>query len=154
MPTLAGIIAAEAEVVSAFVLLLREEQAALKAGKADALEDIVARKMAATQKLTPLSAARNRELAGTGLAADRPGVEAWLQQHPGDREVGPQWARLQALAGEAGELNRSNGELIRLLMQNNAQALETLLAAASRQDLYSADGQTTPAAIRRIIDSA
>ena len=154
MPTLAEIIAAEADVVSAFVLLLLEEQEALKEGNADALPGIIDRKMAVTQNLPPLSIARNTQLLGAGLAADRAGIDAWLQKHPGDKAVRQHWDKLQGLAAEAKELNRLNGELIRLRMQNNAQALEALLSAAHRQDLYSADGQAASAAPRRIIDSA
>lgn len=154
MPSLADIIAAEADLVSAFVLLLKEEQEALKLGHADTLSGIVQSKTAAAIKLAPTSTARNAELARAGLKPDRPGIEAWLLKRPKDQLVRQNWQKLQSLAAEARELNRVNGELIRLHMQNNAQALEILLSTANRQDLYSADGQTTPAATRRIIDSA
>jgi flagella synthesis protein FlgN len=154
MPTLAGIIAAEADVVSAFVLLLEEEQEALKLGNAELLPEIVERKAATVGKLAPISAARNAALAHAGFAADRAGIEAWLKKNPADKAVQQHWEKLQALAAEAKELNRVNGELIRLRMHNNAEILESLLAKANRQDLYSADGQTASAAPRRIIDSA
>lgn len=154
MPALADLIAAEAEVVSAFVLLLKEEQEILKAGSPDALPDVVERKSEVARKLPPLASARNAELARAGFAADRAGIDAWMGKHPGDQGVRRHWERLQTLAGQAKELNRVNGELIRLRMQNNAQALDALLAAANRQDLYGADGQAAPATSRRIIDSA
>lgn len=154
MPALAEIIAAEADVVSAFVLLLTEEQEVLKAGSPDALSGIIERKTEVARKLAPLAAARNTELARGGCTADRPGIDAWMDKHPGDKGVRQHWEKLQTLAAEAKELNRVNGELIRLRMQNNAQALEALLATANRQDLYGADGQAAPAAPRRIIDSA
>lgn len=154
MPSLADIIAAEADLVSAFVRLLDEEQEALKLGKADLLPGIVERKAVATGKLAPISATRNAELSRAGLKPDRAGVEAWLEKHPTDKLVRQHWQKLQSLAAEAKELNRVNGELIRLRMQNNAQVLEILLSAANRQDLYSADGQAAPSANRRIIDSA
>lgn len=154
MPSLAEIIAAEADVVSAFVLLLKEEQEALKLGNAELLPGIVERKTATVGKLAPISAARNAALAATGLAADRAGIEAWLQKQPNDKTSRQFWEKLQLLAAEAKELNRVNGELIRLHMRNNAEALESLLAKANRQDLYSADGQTASATPRRIIDSA
>lgn len=154
MAALADIIAAEADVVSAFVLLLQEEQEILKTGEPDALPAVVERKMTTTQKLAPLSVSRNSELARTGFAADRAGIEAWLQANPGDQATRQQWDKLMSLAAEARELNRVNGELIRLRLQHNTQAVETLLAAANRQDLYGADGQAAQAATRRIIDSA
>lgn len=154
MPALADLITAEAGMVSAFVLLLKEEQEILKAGSPDALPDVVERKSEIARKLAPLATARNAELARTGFAADRTGIDAWMAKHPSDQGLRQQWERLQTLAAEAKELNRVNGELIRLRMQNNTQALEALLAAANRQDLYGADGQAAPAAPRRIIDSA
>jgi len=154
MPSLADIIAAEADVVSAFVRLLNEEQGLLQAGDVEALMELVERKTATMRQLAPLSTARNSTLASAGLAADRAGVEAWLSRHPADRPVRQHWDRLQTLAAEAKELNRVNGELIRLRMQNNAQALEVLLSASSRQDLYGADGQSAQMTSRRIIDSA
>jgi flagellar biosynthesis protein FlgN len=154
MPTLAEIIATEADVVSAFVLLLKEEQEALKLGHAELLPEIVARKAATVGKLAPISAARNAALAQAQLAADRAGIEAWLEKNPADKAVSLHWENLQSLAAEARELNRLNGELIRLRMHHNAEILECLLAKSNRQDLYSADGQTAPAAARRIIDSA
>jgi flagellar biosynthesis protein FlgN len=154
MPTLAETLAAEAAAVAVFVQHLKDEQAALEAGNADALPDLVERKSAAVRALAPLSAVRNAALAGDGLPTDRAGIEAWLTKRPNDLAVRQGWQKLQALASEAQELNRVNGELIRLRMQNNAQALEALINAATRQELYSADGQATPGAIRRIIDSA
>ena len=47
MSSLADILAAEADAVSAFVFLLQQEQAALKTGDADALPAIVEKKAAA-----------------------------------------------------------------------------------------------------------
>jgi len=157
MPSLADIIAAEADVVSAFVRLLNEEQSLLQTGGSDALDaltELVERKTATMRQLAPLSAARNGSLNSAGLAADRAGIEAWLNRHPADQPVRQHWDRLQTLAAEAKELNRVNGELIRLRMQNNAQALEVLLSTSNRQDLYGADGQSAQTTSRRIIDSA
>lgn len=153
MPSLADILAAEAGAVSAFVSLLEQEQEALKAGDADALPAIVDQKAAAARQLAPISASRNTELARCGLSGDRDGMLAWLDKHPQDGAARRHWETLQALAAEARELNRVNGELIRMRMNHNAQMLETLLAS-NRQDFYGADGQTSASAARRIIDSA
>jgi flagella synthesis protein FlgN len=154
MPSLATIIAAEADLVSAFVLLLKDEQEALKAGKADALPAIVERKTDTVRKLAPVSSARNAELSRAGLAPDRAGIDAWLAKRPMDKDVRLQWTKLQTLAAEAKELNRVNGELIRIHMQSNSQALETLLSTSNRQELYSADGLAASSTTRRINDSA
>lgn len=153
MPALADIIAAEADIAAAFVSLLQEEQEILKAGNPDALPAIAERKAEAVRKLAPLAAARNGELARSGFSADRNGIENWLTRTGSSQTARQAWERLQALAAEAKELNRLNGELIQMRMQNNSQALEVLLAAG-RQDLYGADGQASPSTARRIIDSA
>lgn len=154
MSSLAEIILAEADVVSAFVLLLQEEQEALKSGNADALPALIERKTVVTGKLAPFSNGRNDILTRAGFNTDRPGIEAWLTKYPNDNAVRHSWEKLQSLAAEARELNRLNGELIRLHMQSNAHALEALLSSANRQDLYSADGQSSTGTTRRIIDSA
>lgn len=154
MSVLADIIKTEADEVSAFVLLLGEEQDALKSGNPEALPDIVARKSAVAGRISALTGRRNIALARDGLPADRPGVTGWLERNPGDNAVRKSWERLQQLAEEARELNRVNGELIQIRLQANSQALEALLSAANRQDLYGADGQAEQAATRRIIDSA
>lgn len=154
MPGLAEIIAAEADVVSAFVLLLKEEQAALKLGEAEVLPKIIERKSATVDELAPLSTARNAALAGAGLASDRAGIEAWLKKQPNDKAVRQNWEKLQFLAAEAKELNRVNGELVGLHMRHNTEILESLRSKANRQDLYGANGQTAFTAPRKIIDSA
>lgn len=153
MSSLGRMLESEADAVSAFVFLLREEQEALTAGNADALPGIVGRKAAASATLASISAARNAELSRQGHAIDKAGVETWLKANAGDRAAVAAWHRLQELAAEARELNRLNGDLIRLRMSHNAQMLEILLAA-NRQDLYGADGQTSATTTRRIIDSA
>lgn len=144
---------AEADTVSAFVFLLHEEQEALKTGDADALPAIVERKNKAAASLAAFAATRNAELARAGFSSDRKGMDDWLAQQPAGSGATESWQRLLTLAEEAKELNRLNGELIRLRMGHNTQLLETLLAA-NRQDLYGADGQASSSTTRRIIDSA
>ena len=154
MPSLAEIIAAEADMVSAFVALLREEQEILKSGTPDALPSVVERKTVLAARLNPQSQLRNRTLAAAGHATDRVGMEAWLKQHGDDAATRKAWTRLLDLAREAHELNRLNGELIRVRQQHAAEALDALLPGL-RQDIYGASGgQGTPTTTRRIIDSA
>lgn len=153
MPTLAEIIKAEADLASAFVIVLEEEQEVLKAGNPDALAAMADRKSALIGRLNPQSAARNQVLHGAGLPNDRPGMEAWLRNHPKDAATRREWERLLEVTRRAHELNRVNGELIRLRQQHNAETLDALLPGL-RQDVYSPEGQTTPLTGRRIIDSA
>lgn len=153
MPTLADILKAEADLASAFVIVLEEEQEVLKTGNPDALPSLAERKSTLAGQLNPQSAARNRLLASEGLPGDRPGIEGWLSKHPKDGAVRQEWNRLLEVTRRAHELNRVNGELIRLRQQHNSEALDALLPGL-RQDLYSPEGQTAPVTGRRIIDSA
>lgn len=151
--SLSELLVTEADAVSAFVFLLKEEQEALTAGNADALSGIVGRKTSASANLAAIAALRNEELARAGHASDKTGMESWLAKNSLDRAAKAAWVRLLELAAEARELNRLNGELIRLRMSHNAQLLDILLAA-NRQDLYGSNGQTSASSSRRIIDSA
>ena len=64
------------------------------------------------------------------------------------------WDEVVALAGEAKERNRVNGQLITERLQNNQQALTTLLAAAEHPQIYGPDGQSRPTASSRNLGSA
>lgn len=153
MSSLADILAAEADAVSAFVRLLQEEQEALKSASADLLPPLLERKNASAPVLAELSRRRSGALAALGFSGTHAEAGVWLAARPAEALARKHWQRLQALAAEARELNRLNGELIRLRMGHNAQLLEALLAA-NRQELYGADGQTSSIAAHRIIDSA
>lgn len=150
---LAAAIDAEAAAVRSFSGLLQLEQQALRDGETDALPEIVERKSSAAAALTACAAARNALLASRGFPGDRPGIDAWLRAHADDGAVRSSWATLLALAAEARELNRLNGELIRLRVQHNAQALEALLGASRPLQLYGPDGQTATLGGGRLRDA-
>jgi hypothetical protein len=88
MPTLAEIIAAEADVVSAFVLLLLEEQEALKEGNADALPGIIDRKWR-SRELPPLPCPQ-RDTYACGSGTDRTALMPAAKQ-PADKAVRQNW---------------------------------------------------------------
>jgi len=153
MSSLGELLAAEADAVAGFVRLLSEEQEALKSANADLLAPILERKNAAVPTLAELARRRGGALAALGFSGAQTKTDDWLATRPDLAACRQHWQRLQSLAAEARELNRLNGELIRLRMSHNAQLLEALLAA-NRMELYGADGQTSSVAARRIIDSA
>lgn len=154
MTDLLRILEAEADAVSRFVELLRLEQIALSNGDTDNLVDLTQDKSAVTSELAALADRRNSALVGIGLKSDRAGIEAWFERVPPDARTRDAWSTTMALAGEARELNRLNGELIQIRLQHNAQALEAMQGASRTLHLYGPDGQATPTLSRRINDAA
>jgi flagella synthesis protein FlgN len=146
-------LAAEAEAVQQFVELLKLEQTALTKGSTDMLPELAERKGKLAVHLSGLAVQRNAALAAQGLGADRAGIAAWCAKHPSDKKADQAWAMILALAGEARELIRLNGELINIRMQYNSKALEALHGGNSSLDLYGPDGQATPPGNRRINDA-
>jgi flagella synthesis protein FlgN len=151
--TLAQTVAAEAEAVQQFVDLLKLEQAALGSGNTDDLPEFAEKKSKLAVHLGGLAAQRNATLSAQGFAADRVGVEAWCAKHGHEKKIVEAWTRILSLAAEARELNRLNGELIRIRMQYNTQALEALIGGKTSLDLYGPDGQSTMPSNRHINDA-
>ena len=148
--TLQQTMVAEAQTVERFVDLLKLEQTSLRSGDTDALPGHTEQKLEFAAQLSEFATQRNAALALLGFNADRAGVEAWCAEHPQEEIAAKAWTSVLALAGEARELNRLNGELIRLRMQYNARALEALRRGASSLDLYGPDGQTATPGRQRI----
>ncbi len=148
------IVDSEIAAAQRFVALLEREQQMLIKGEVDDLLDLVREKNGIAAELVRLAAQRKRLLSASGLPDDRQGMAAWFAAHSGASSVHSVWSALLAVAGQARELNRVNGELIQERMQNNAQALEVLLGSNAAANLYGPDGQSAPPSGRRISDSA
>jgi len=110
----------------------------------------VKEKEALAAELNELTRERGRLLAEAGLTPDRAGMEGWLARHPEQEEACAAWNRTLAGAAQAKEINRLNGELIRMQMEIAAQALEILQRKESRLDLYGPDGRSTSPSPSRI----
>ena len=123
------------------------------AGKeVDRLADLSRAKTDVMAGLSRISDERNRLLATEGLPADAPGVRAWAKR---TGETGEELrSKLIALAGEARELNRVNGQLIAIRLQHTQGALQALTGAQPGSGLYDRDGMTAPRTGYRLIDSA
>ncbi|EXI81456.1 MAG: flagella synthesis chaperone protein FlgN [Candidatus Accumulibacter appositus] len=144
----------EIAAAQSFVALLEREQQMLVKGQVDDLLDLVRQKNGLAAELATLAAQRQRLLAASGLLNDRQGMAAWFAAHPGETRMHSAWSALLAVAGQARELNRVNGELIQERMQSNAQALEALLGSNAATNLYGPDGQSGLPSGQRISDSA
>ncbi len=146
-------LASEARTIERFVALLRNERALLVKGQVDQVSDLLPEKNQLTSRLAHLAEQRNRLLTVAGGTADRRGIAAWFAAHPAETEAHACWSRLLVLAGEARGLNQLNGELIRLRLQHNAEAL-SILGAGATLSLYGPDGQSSPSTGGRIADKA
>ena len=140
----------EADAVRQFVDLLKREQSALSSGDTDDLPEIAEEKIQLAKHLDQLAASRCTSLIAQGFATNHAGIEAWCTEHPARETAINSWSKILELAREAHELNRLNGELIRLRMQFNAKALEALRVGESSLGLYGPDGQSTKPGHRRI----
>lgn len=136
-----------------FIELLQREQAFLKKADSESLLPLIEEKNLLANRLGALAQARETALQRLGLAAGRPGMEAWLAGagKPNDRQV---WQTLIELATEARDLNVLNGKLIGLHMQHNQQAFAALMNATDRAMTYGPDGQQQAGLGGRILGTA
>ena len=141
---------AERETISRFVELLEREQASLRHGRTDELIELAAGKESLAASLETLGAERRGILAAQGHSGDRHGIEAWCERHPDEREAADSWQAILALAAQARQLQRVNGELIELHLHYNAKALEALQGGRRSLDLYGPDGQAKTASNQSI----
>jgi flagella synthesis protein FlgN len=128
----------ECAALSAFVVLLEDEQNALLGQPSETLLQLAEAKTQLADKITALAEARKRFLP----EATRDTVE-WLKKNA--PQGLPKWQEARQLAAQAHQINKTNGELIQIKLRYNQQALNALYGAAqSAAGLYGADGQTNP----------
>jgi len=125
--------------VSRFIETLQREQTALVNIDVDQLITISAEKTKQAERLEALAQARATELKAAGVEIDRAQIAAWLESQP--REIASAWSKLIEAAKLAQQLNQTNGKLIETQLQNNQQALNTLIGASNQSAVYGADGQ-------------
>ncbi len=148
---LARLIADERRGMPGFVALLQREEALLVASQIDALATLADEKTALYRALQRLSDERIVMFSRLGAKVSNENIRIVLANAP---EALAAWDEVVALAGEAKERNRVNGQLITERLQNNQQALSTLLAAAEHPQIYGPDGQSRPTAASRNFGSA
>ncbi len=152
---LAAALRDEQAVLSQFVNILQQEQAALTLGDVEQLNALVSDKTRLATRLAACADARHRLLAALHLLADRSGMSQWLARpEVAASELGRTWNTLLSLASQAQTLNATNGILIANRLQHNQQALNALLAASNQAALYGPDGQTHTQGKGRSLGSA
>jgi flagella synthesis protein FlgN len=125
----------ECTALRTFVVLLEDEQRVLLGQHTEELLPLADAKIQLTNKISALSAARQRFLPeGTDNMAD------WLKRNI--PQGLPAWQEARQLAAHVQRLNQTNGELIQIKLRYNQQALGVLYGAAqSTAGLYGANGQ-------------
>ncbi|WP_347250335.1 flagellar protein FlgN [Zoogloea sp.] len=147
---LARLILDEQAGLKAFISLLRHEEALLVEGQIDALTGVAEEKTTLYRSLQRLSDERTVMFARLGAKVSNDNIRIVLANSP---EALAAWDDVVALAADAKERNRLNGQLITERLQNNQQALGTLLAAAEHPQTYGPDGQSRPSASSRHLGS-
>lgn len=148
---LAVLIGEERDGLQKFIALLQQEEALLIAGKIDTLTTLAEEKTALYRALQRLSDDRTVMFARVGAKVSNENIRLTLGSLP---DALASWDEVIALATEAKERNRVNGQLIRDRLQNNQQALTTLLSAAEHPQIYGQDGQSRPTGGGRHLGSA
>jgi flagella synthesis protein FlgN len=148
------ILAQEAEAVRLFSELLRNEHQVLTCDDTDKLPALADEKEKIAFRLKDFSEQRNAELRVQGCSADAEGMGEWRAKYPAEKDVAELWDAILSNAREAKELNRVNGELIKIRMDYNGRALEILRHGNDPLELYGSDGQSRKEGITRIDDAA
>lgn len=150
MDALAYVIGQEEAELKLLVTTLNEEQVALKTGNTDPLEKITPTKNRHLESLARLGQQRNQLLRSGRFAEDREGLSGWAKANGKEALVD----NFLALADEARELNRLNGQLIALRLNSTQSALAALTPhRASEHGLYGPKGQTKFSTGYRLIDT-
>lgn len=136
-------VARQVGIVQAFIQALEDEtDKLLESVPNDLLIDMANRKNGYAAQLNELDQHRAELLGILDFAPDRAGIEAACKAHP---QLHEPFDKLFALAHQAAELNRRNGQIIHTFLANNERALATLRSLRG-EDLYDAKGRLKPAA--------
>ena len=153
MSNLIEILDHELSELQRFCALLIEEQKVLTGRKADRLPIVAADKAALATKLNLLEKQRESALANCGLPNNREGMLAWLAGCDNPELANSRWDEILRLAERARSTNDANGRLINLLLKQNQDALNVLLAG-SGDSIYGANGQQFSRTSKRSIGMA
>lgn len=150
MDPLAYVIGQEEAELKLLVAALGEEQELLKVGNTDPLAAVIAVKNRHLEALARLGHQRNQLFKSAKLPADREGLTQWARISGQDALV----KGFLELADEAKELNRLNGQLISIRLNNTQSALAALTPdRAAEHGLYGPKGQTRFSTGYRLIDT-
>jgi flagella synthesis protein FlgN len=154
MSSLGNILEREIQLISRFLVLLEDEQIALKTANPETLPEIHSDKAALVDELNALEAGRNQLVGGGSPLSDRERMHAWLKSHPGEKKIATQWQALIDLAHQAKLASELNASLVKLHLERTTQALVILTRHSQGNQLYGSNGQAMSFTGSRIVDSA
>lgn len=126
-----------------FVALLRLEQQGLSGNDAEAINKATNAKTILARQLGQIATERNLALAREGLAPNRAGIDALIAVQNNPATLTQLRDALMTLATEADELNRANGDIIRMRMSHNQKAIGALLGTGNGPATYGRDGRSS-----------
>lgn len=148
-------LAEEAVEIESLLVLLRDEQSALRERNMEQVHAAAAAKNVKLARLGTLASIRARFQQANGLSPDNVGMEAYIARlKQPDAALVQNWRRVLAKAGEARQMNVVNGRLIAAQLRFVNGALLALKQATSQLLCYGADGQTHARAASRSLASA
>ena len=153
MSALSDILGRETDLVSQFIDVLRQEEAALASAKTDDLDAINTKKLVLVELLNQTGKERSLLIFGEE-SASRAQTAAWLSENPIEQKARKLWGELIDQASEAKRLHELNGELLSLMLRKTSDALAVLTRRQQDQALYGSNGHASPATGSRIVDSA
>jgi flagella synthesis protein FlgN len=154
MSDIAAITQREISLISRFVALLKDEQAALKQARASALPEINTAKNTLVEQLNALEIERRSALGIVGEENTRQAMTQWLAKHPENKSATVNWEKLLNFAREAKELHELNARLVGLHLQQTTEAIAILTRQSAEHALYGSNGQAGQYTGSRIVDSA
>lgn len=141
-PITSGLLAAltsERSALLRFIALLEREQTALVENHGDALPELAELKTTDAIKLSQLAESRRELLKLDIPQQNTETTQVWLNAHCPDGL--PLWQDIVALGQRAKQLNQINGELIKMKLRHNQQALTVLSNAVNKAGVYGRNGQ-------------
>ena len=154
MSAVARILDQEIELVSHFLLLLKQEQDALKTGDPAPLPEIAEKKSRLVDQLNNVENERNRSLGEPYYNQGRNGMAGWLAANPSAADCARRWEKLIELARESRLMHQLNSRLLALHLNRTDEALAVLTRRHAENTLYGSNGQTSQFTGSRIVDSA
>jgi flagella synthesis protein FlgN len=156
MSQLADLLAEELGQLSEFLLLLEEEQQALKQGEVSRLKEITPRKQELGSRLNETESARLQLISIRTGETPKLAMGRWLAEHPSEKSAHLCWEKLLEQAIQAKRLHEINGGLIGMHLQHTNEMLEVLGVTVSggKTALYGSNGMAEKPSGSRIVDSA